>query len=205
MHSSFSTYLQLGFEHIADLNGYDHILFIVALCAIYRLSEWRKVAILVTAFTVGHSITLALAALDIIPLRPALIEFLIPVTIFLTALYNVLIHRSETALTEGTFDPRERLNYVFALFFGLIHGMGFSNFFRSLLLPGEEGQLVQQLLAFNIGVELGQLLIVAVILVISFIAFNLLKIKQREWNLFISGAAAGLSLVMALERLPALG
>lgn len=201
MQGIFSTYLQLGFEHIADLKGYDHILFIIALCAIYRLQEWRKVAILVTAFTIGHSITLALAALNIIPLRPALIEFLIPVTILLTALYNVIVHRHDTAATETTFDRRADWNYIFALFFGLIHGMGFSNFFRSLLLPGEEGQLVEQLLAFNIGVELGQLLIVSGILLTSFIAFNLLRIRQREWNLFVSGAAAGLALVMALERI----
>lgn len=201
MQSTFSTYLQLGFEHIADLNGYDHILFIVALCAIYQLREWRKVAILVTAFTIGHSVTLALAALDIIPLNPKLIEFLIPVTIFLTAIYNVVIHRQSTAVAEGTFDRRVNWNYGFALFFGLIHGMGFSNFFRSLLLPGEENELVYQLLAFNIGVELGQLAIVGVILAASFIAMNLLRVRQREWNLFISGAAAGLALVMALERL----
>ena len=201
MRGTFSTYFQLGFEHIADLSGYDHILFIIALCAIYHLREWRKVAILVTAFTIGHSVTLALAALDIIPLRPALIEFLIPVTIFLTAMYNVLAHRHDTARTESTFDRRVTWNYLFALFFGLIHGMGFSNYFRSLLLPGEEGELVKQLLAFNLGVEVGQLAIVGVILAASFIAFNVFKVKQREWNLFISGAAAGLALVMALERL----
>ena len=202
MQSTFSTYLQLGFDHISDLGAYDHILFIVALCAIYSLSEWKKVAILVTAFTIGHSATLALAALNIIPLRPALIEFLIPVTIFLTAIYNVIAHRGETAEVESTFDNRVGWNYLFALVFGLIHGMGFSNFFRSLLLPGEESELVVQLLAFNIGVELGQLVIVGVILLASFLAFNVFKVKQREWNLFISGAAAGISFLMALERIP---
>ncbi len=204
MRSTFGTYLQLGFEHISDLNGYDHILFIVALCAIYRLREWRKVAILVTAFTIGHSITLALAALDIIPIKPALIEFLIPVTILATALYNVIVHKMDTGTEENTstFNRKINLNYFFALIFGLIHGMGFSNFFKSMLLPGEEGELVKQLLAFNIGVEVGQLTIVIIILIISFIAFNLLKVKQREWNLFISGSAAGIALIMALERIP---
>ena len=88
------------------------------------------------------------------------------------------------------------------MIFGLIHGVGFSNFFKASLLPGEEESLLQQLLAFNIGVELGQLAIVAVILVVSFVAFNFLRIKQREWNLFISGAAAGIALIMALERFP---
>ncbi len=200
MRSAFGTYLQLGFEHIADLNGYDHILFIVALCAIYRLREWRKVALLVTAFTLGHSLTLALAALDVLRIPGAWIEFLIPVTILLTALYNVVFHSFDRP--EGTFDRRLNWNYAFALLFGLIHGMGFSNYFRSLLLPGEEGQLVFQLLAFNLGVELGQLAIVAVILAVSALAFGPARVRQREWNLFISGAAAGLSLVMALERAP---
>jgi hypothetical protein len=200
MQSEFQAFLQLGFEHIADLKGYDHILFIVALCAIYRLREWKKVAILVTAFTIGHSLTLALAALDIVRISPVWIEFLIPVTIFLTALYNVYFHRFDHR--EGTFERQVNVNYLFAMVFGLIHGMGFSNFFRSALLPGEEGSLVRQLLAFNIGVELGQLAIVGVILVASFIAFNVLHIKQREWNLFVSGAAAGVSMVMALERIP---
>ncbi len=202
MRSVFSTYLQLGFEHIADLNGYDHILFIVALCAIYRLSEWRKVALLVTAFTIGHSITLALAALDIIPINAAWIEFLIPVTIFLTALYNVLFHRFDSGLTEKTFARNLNFNYLFALVFGLIHGMGFSNFFRSLIMPGETGQLVTQLFAFNVGVELGQLAIVAVILLVSGLAFYVFRIPQRDWNLFISGGAAGIALIMALERIP---
>ncbi|MEO0338601.1 MAG: HupE/UreJ family protein [Bacteroidota bacterium] len=203
MQSTFSTYLQLGFDHISDLNGYDHILFIVALCAIYRLQEWKKVAILVTAFTIGHSITLALAAMDIIPINGALIEFLIPVTIFITAIYNVVVHRFDsTETTTSTFTRQLNWNYLFALVFGLIHGMGFSNFFKSLMMPGERSEFITQLLSFNIGVELGQLLIVAFILVASFVAISLLKVKQREWNLFISGAAAGISLIMALERVP---
>jgi len=200
MQSTFQTYLQLGFAHIADFAGYDHILFIVALCAIYRLTEWRKVAILVTAFTLGHSCTLALAALNWIPTNAKWIEFLIPITILVTAIYNVMVHRFDQP--EATFEKKLRLNYFFALIFGLIHGMGFSNFFRSLTMPGNGNQLLPQLFAFNAGVELGQLSIVAMILGSSFFALEVFKVKQREWNLFISGAAAGLALVMALERIP---
>ena len=185
MQSEFQTYLQLGFYHISDLKGYDHILFIVALCAIYQLKEWRKVAILVTAFTIGHSVTLALAALDIIHAPAKWIEFLIPITIFLTALYNVVYHKFDGI--EQTFERKFNVNYVFAMLFGLIHGLGFSNFLRSMIMPGEESRLVTQLLAFNIGVELGQLLIVAFILLSAFIALNPLRVKQREWNLFVSG------------------
>ena len=202
MQSMFQTYLQLGFEHIADIRAYDHILFIVALCAIYRLAEWRKVAILVTAFTIGHSLTLALAALDIIPTNVAWVEFLIPVTIFLTAIYNVVAHRFEREIEEGTFGRRVNLNYAFAAGFGLIHGMGFSNYLRAIMSGDQLNLVVQQLFAFNIGVEIGQLVIVGFVLFAAFLAFNIGKIRQREWNLFISGGAAANSLVMALERLP---
>ena len=184
MQSVFQTYLQLGFSHISDLEGYDHILFIVALCAIYQLREWKSVALLATAFTIGHSITLALAVLGVIPVNAAWIEFLIPVTI-------------------RVWDRTMKVNYGFAALFGLIHGMGFSNFLRSSLMPGQEDQLVTQLLAFNIGVELGQLAIVAVVLMLSAIALQLMRVRQREWNLFISGGAFGLALVMALERVGA--
>ncbi|HKK80541.1 MAG TPA: HupE/UreJ family protein [Phaeodactylibacter sp.] len=201
MVSTFQSYLQLGFHHIADLTAYDHILFIVALCAIYQLREWKRVVLLATAFTIGHSLTLALAVLGVIPVNTAWVEFLIPVTIMGTALYNVVVHKQEQQLS--TFGQRMRLNYLFALLFGLIHGMGFSNFLRSSLLPGQEDQLVRQLFAFNIGVELGQLLIVGVILLLSFLALNVLRIRQRSWNLFVSGGAFGIALIMALERVSA--
>lgn len=198
MQSLFSTYLGLGFDHILDLEGYDHMLFLVALCAIYRLQQWKQVAILVTAFTIGHSFTLALAALDIIRIPAAWVEFLIPITILLTALYNVISQPKH----QASATQKWHLNYLFALGFGLIHGMGFSNFLRSTLMPGEESNFIAQLLAFNIGVELGQLSIVVVILIIAFVAFNFLKVKAPEWNLFISGMTAGPALIMALERIP---
>ena len=196
--SSFSVYLQLGFEHISDLAGYDHILFIIALCAVYRLRQWKRVALLATAFTIGHSITLALAAIGILPVNTAWIEFLIPITIMATALYNV------TTYQVGNHEQSKwvSINYLFAAGFGLIHGMGFSNFLRSVLMPGEENQLVQQLLAFNIGVELGQLAIIAVVLALSYLALGPLNVQQKSWNVFVSGGAFSLSLIMALERIP---
>jgi len=139
--SEFQTYLQLGFEHILDLGGYDHILFIVALCAIYRVEQWKKILILVTAFTIGHSLTLALAALEVVKVNATVIEFLIPVTILLTALYHVF--------KTDYNNQKAVLNYSLALFFGLIHGLGFSNYFRALL--GKEESIVQPLFALILG------------------------------------------------------
>jgi hypothetical protein len=185
----FSTYLNLGFDHILDLNGYDHILFVVVLCAIYKVLEWRKVLILVTAFTIGHSITLALSALDLVTVNADLIEFLIPLTILITALYNVIGKRKQ--------GQRINTNYFMALFFGFIHGLGFSNYFKALL--GKEESIVAPLLAFNIGVELGQIIIVLFSMLAGYLFMNLLKVKQREWVLFISGAAAGISYILLMD------
>ena len=130
------------------------------------------------------SITLALAAFEVISFPSNIIEFLIPVTILITSLYNVL--STANLELEGTFDRKITTNYAFALFFGLIHGMGFSNFLRAMIMPGQEEELVPQLLAFNIGVELGQLLIVGCILALSFVVLSIFRAKQREWTLFVS-------------------
>lgn len=197
---TFRIYLQLGYEHIADLKGYDHILFIVALCAVYPLKSWRKVALLATAFTIGHSLTLALAVTDVIRISSKWVEFLIPLTILLTAFFNAAAREEEEQ--TGLWTRRSGAHYGLAALFGLIHGMGFSGFLRAMLLPGEENQLWLQLLAFNLGVEVGQLLIVLLVLFSSFVAIQVFKIRQRSWTLFISGAAAGLALVMMIERVP---
>lgn len=189
--SEFGMYFQLGWQHIADLEGYDHILFIAALCAVYLLRDWKSVLILVTAFTVGHSITLALSVLNFIRVPSALIEFLIPVTIVITAMANIFRKNKEAA------PGRMQLNYFLALFFGLVHGMGFSNYLKSLL--GTDG-LTVPLLAFNIGLEFGQLLIVAAILLIAGIVVNISGVKRRDWSLFLSSAIFGIALIMTVER-----
>lgn len=201
MNGIFYTYLTLGFEHIADLAGYDHILFLVALCAVYQWSSWKKVAIIVTAFTLGHSLTLALAALNILNIPANIIEFLIPVTIFITAVSNTHPAAMESSEKAGFSRPMI-FKYVIALFFGLIHGLGFSNFFRQLTMPDQENDLIPQLFSFNVGVELGQLIIVAFILSFSFLLHILFKMNTRSWNIFVSGAAAGIALILMLERIP---
>lgn len=189
----FGIYLELGFDHISDLNGYDHILFIVALCAAYSLSQWRHLLILVTAFTIGHCITLALASLRIVSVPELWIEVLIPVTIMITALQNLL--------AKNTTARSWRTLYILPLFFGLIHGLGFSNYFRSLFDPDDS--IVTPLLAFNIGVELGQIGIVAVFLLITFIVVRLFKINERYWRMSVNIIAIALSVWMIIERLAA--
>lgn len=172
----FNLYLKLGFEHLLDLAAYDHLLFVIALTVVYQLTEWKKLLVLVTAFTIGHSVTLALAALDVIQFPATIIEWLIPVTILLTAAYNLWILKK-----PPTDNSAIDLKYIAALFFGLIHGMGFSNFLKSALMPGEEHLLVWQLLAFNLGIEIGQLLIVGMVLLVNFIVLNILGFKKQYW------------------------
>ena len=195
----FKVYLELGFDHLVDINAYDHMLFLVALCAIYRLSEWRKVLILVTAFTIGHSLTLGLAVLDLLQIQQSLVETLIPITIILTCLYNIFSNEQAASQEQGLFSKKLNINYLFALFFGFIHGMGFSGFLKSMLMPGEENQLLGQLFAFNLGIELGQLLIVAFILVIAFIVLNLLKLSQKWWTRGISTIVALIAVQLLLS------
>jgi len=199
----FWLYFGLGRAHIADLNGYDHILFVVALCLPFLLKDWKKILILVTAFTIGHSITLALAAFDKLNVPSDLIEFLIPVTILITAWSNVSKKKTNALYTSqppGSSNKSINLSYVLALFFGLIHGLGFSNYLKSLL--GKSNSITGELLAFNLGLELGQLIIVFIFLLIAQLIVNILKTDRREWILFVAGGIFCVSLIMALERWP---
>jgi hypothetical protein len=198
--SDFFIYLGLGFDHITDPRGYDHILFVVALCTIYTLRQWRQVLILVTAFTIGHSITLALATLRLIEYSTDFIELLIPVTILITAITNFFYKEPRTRLmsANSTKEPTRPWRYGLALAFGLIHGMGFSNYLRSLL--GREASIVEPLLAFNIGLELGQLLIVSLVLGLSFVVVDLLRNSRLRWTLIVSGIVAGMALSLIINR-----
>lgn len=189
----FWLYFQLGWQHILDWQGYDHILFVAVLCVTYVISDWKKVLILVTAFTIGHSITLALSVLKFIHINAPLIEFLIPVTILITAATNILNKRPKR---KGA-----NFKYFLALFFGLIHGMGFSNYLKSLL--GKSTNVVAELLAFNLGLEFGQVIIVTGIMMLSFLLISIVKIKRWDWTFFISSAIFGISFIMAAERFSA--
>ena len=188
----FFMYLRLGFRHIIDWGGSDHILFILTLTLRYIWKDWKQLLILVTAFTIGHSITLALSTLDWLSIPSAIIELLIPVTIILTGLTNFRVKNFQ-------FDSKYPIIYFFALFFGLIHGMGFSYYLKSLL--GKEEAIIMHLLSFNIGLELGQLLVVAVILIISFIFVGLFKADRKRYVQMGSGLALLLALTMVIDRI----
>lgn len=192
--SIFELYLKLGFKHIADINSYDHILFIITLCGVYMINQWKQILILVTAFTIGHSITLALATLNILNVPTAWVEFLIPVTILITAFSN-FFHKSATI--QSRFH---NFKYFTALFFGLIHGLGFSSYLRSLL--GSEENIISPLFAFNLGLEAGQLLIVSLLMATAILLINILGTNKRDWTLIISGAGFGVALTLILDRFP---
>lgn len=190
--TEFELYFGLGKDHILDANGYDHILFVIVLCILYSIAEWKRVLVLVTAFTLGHSITLALATLEIIKVNSDLIEFLIPVTILITAVSNIF-------KGEVVSERSLQLNYVYAAFFGLIHGMGFSTYLRSIL--GRDENIITQLLAFNLGLELGQIIIVAFFLVIGFLLVDLFGVNRRDWKLVISSAVAGIAILLIKDKI----
>ncbi len=188
-------YLRLGFKHIIDLGGVDHILFVLALTLRYIWSDWKKILILVTAFTIGHSLTLGLSTLSSIDIPVNWIEFLIPVTILITAISNFWVQDFE-------FKQRYSAHYGMALFFGLIHGVGFSNYLKSLL--GKEDSLLGPLFSFNIGLEIGQILIVMVILALSYGILGILKIPRKMYMRYGSFITILLSLRMIIDRFASL-
>lgn len=187
----FFFYLQQGVNHITDLNGLDHMIFIMTLCAVFTFSQWRQILILVTAFTIGHTITLAISGLQIISINQKLVETLIPVTILLTSIFNI------TGKSNST--KRFQLNYLLALAFGLIHGMGFSNFFRAMMMGISNDSIMFPLFSFNLGIEIGQLLIVGSLLLALILFTATFNVKHRDWNLVVSGAGGGIALTMIVK------
>ena len=189
--NDFWLWFTTGFHHILDWNGYDHICYVTCLTVLFPLNEWKKLLVLITAFTIGHSLTLALSVLHIISLPQKLIECLIPITILITCVYN--IYSRNKKLKSLTF------NYSMALFFGFIHGMGFSYLLKSLL--GREGTIVGPLFSFNIGLEAGQLIIVSCVLFISLILESLLRVAKKDYIFFVSSAVFGIALLLLIERI----
>jgi len=190
--SDFNLWFFTGLEHIADWQGYDHILFLAALCSIYSFKQYKTVLILISSFTIGHSLTLALSTLSIIHFSSKWIELLIPITIIITATNNLLRSNS---LSKNNFQ----FSYTLALFFGFIHGMGFSILLKSLL--GKSESVISALFAFNLGLEAGQILIIAVILTCFVLLDMIIPVKEKIKKITISLTIIGIALLLTLERL----
>ena len=188
----FMLYFKMGLYHVLDFSAYDHILFLIVLAVVFNFKQWKKVLWLVTLFTIGHSITLALSAFEITKIKVAVIEFLIPLTIFITGLVNIIT-------INKTAKGNENINLLFALFFGLIHGLGFSNYFK--MMVGREEDKLFPLIEFALGIEAAQIIIVLGILSIGTLILSLKKIKREYWILISSSIVILISIKMMFERI----
>jgi hypothetical protein len=190
--NDFVFYFKIGWEHIINKSALDHIFFIAALAAIYMLKDWRQVLILVTAFTIGHAITLVFSAKNVINVDSAVVEFLIPCTIVFTAISNLFLK---------TFTPKSiRINYFLALFFGLIHGLAFAQTLKWIL--AEDQSFMVAWLSFSVGLELGQILVVLLILLLAQVFVGFLKLNRRYWTMIVSIVVFIMALQMAIVRWP---
>lgn len=187
----FTLWLSTGMQHILDWKGYDHIAYVIALTACFSYNEWKKLLILITAFTIGHSFTLAMSTLNIFTVKQSLIEVLIPVTILVTCITNLSM--------RNKINKSILANYITALCFGFIHGMGFSYLLKSML--GHQTNIVLPLLGFNLGLEIGQLIVVVFILIISLTLSRFLRLSSKHWIIIVSSLVGILSCYLIIQRL----
>lgn len=192
MNTAFTAYLLLGFDHLAGKEGLDHILFILSLCAVYRANHWLRLIKIVTAFTIGHSITLILAGLGLFIINPDIIEWIIPVTIIFSATSNLIVGISKNLKYEAG-------RYMIALFFGTIHGLAFSSFFNNIYT--EANSLIIVLLGFNIGLEFAQILIVVITIAFIEIQIKIFRVAQNDINLILSVSAIAMSILIMIQKL----
>lgn len=190
--SDFKYYFNLGWHHILSWDALDHLYFIAALSVVYQFKHWRQVLVLVTAFTVGHAITLFLGGMDIVRLDDQLVEFAIPCTILISSLVN-LRKQSQAQSTN-------KLQYMLALFFGLVHGLGYANTIRFLI--AKDQSVVWSLFAFNVGLEFGQIFVVLLVLILGVLAVFSKIFSNREWVIAFSSLIVGLALKLTIERYP---
>lgn len=190
--TDFWLYFKLGLHHVLDWQAYDHILFLIVLVAAYNFSNWKRIFILVSLFTVGHTLSLFLASYNVISVSTKWIEFLIPITILVTALYNIF--------NSGKKKHKNKLAlfYLITVFFGLIHGFGFASYFKII----NEERAIIPLLEFALGIELAQIIVVLIVLIITFVFQDILRIKFKNWVLVISSIVIGLVIPMLQQNWP---
>jgi hypothetical protein len=185
----FKTWFEIGFDHILNYQALDHILFVFALTIMYEIKMIKKIIILITAFTIGHTITLVLSTLNMISFDQKIIEFSIPITIAITSINNIINRNKNLNIISN-------VNYFIALFFGLIHGLGFSNYLKALLIGDS---ILLELFAFNVGVEVGQIIIVLLFLLMTYFISKIFFSKKGEWILFVSSLILGISLTLIIN------
>jgi hypothetical protein len=191
--SQFWLYFKLGLDHVLDIHAYDHVMFLIALMVPYAFKDWKRVFLLVSLFTLGHTLSLILSVFGTVFIAPKYVEFLIPITILITAIFHLF--------TAGKSSKKESISFVavVTLFFGIIHGLGFSNYFNSIL-PGSAADKLLPLLEFALGIEASQIIVVFVVLVISYIAQTFFRFSKRDWALVLSAFIIGLVLPMLIEN-----
>ncbi|PJB12606.1 MAG: HupE / UreJ protein [Flavobacteriales bacterium CG_4_9_14_3_um_filter_40_17] len=187
----FIFYAKLGLFHVLDIHAYDHILFLVVMTVPYVFKDWKRILTLVSIFTVGHTLSLILSVYGVVRINANLVEFLIPITILISALYNLF--------TAGKISKGERVGVLFfaALFFGLIHGLGFASHFKAIV--GSGGKLLP-LLEFAVGIEGAQLIIVLVVLILSFLIQTVFRFSKRDWVLVTSSMVIGIVILMLRDH-----
>ncbi|PKV48045.1 HupE/UreJ protein [Aquimarina sp. MAR_2010_214] len=188
--NNLSSFFINGWNHIVDINAYDHLLFVMTLCAAFRLTQWKQILVIITAFTIGHSGTLILSALDIIPANSEIIDMLIPFTIMITAVANIINYDKHSKFSDT------KIKYGIALAFGLIHGLAFASNFKFMLFGDN---IIMPLFAFNIGIEVGQLFIVLLFMIFLWFYTKLIKGEHFKWNLFVSGAGFGIAATILIN------
>lgn len=191
--TDFWIYFKIGLSHVLDINGYDHVLFLIALTVPYAFKDWKRILLLVTLFTIGHTFALLLSVFNIVAVKASLVEFLIPITILITAFFNLF--------TAGKSSKQESITFVGAItvFFGVIHGLGFSNYFKSIL-PGNPSEKVVPLLEFALGIEAAQILVVVAVLILSFIIQTLFRFNKRDFTLVMSAFVIGVVVPLIIHN-----
>ena len=185
----FWFYTNYGVNHVLDINGYDHVLFLIVLAIPYLFKDWKRVLLLVSVFTIGHTFSLLLAAYNVVSIEADLVEFLIPVTIFIVAMYNVF--------KAGKKSRKIAVLFISTLFFGLIHGLGFAREFTMLI--GKAEQKIIPLLEFALGIEIAQVIVVFLVLFIGFLLQTVFRISKRDWIMVISAIVVGLVIPMLIN------
>ncbi len=191
--SEFLVYFNVGLKHVLDSNAYDHVLFLMALVTPYAFKDWKNVLVLVSLFTIGHTLALLLSVFGVVQIKVSLVEFLIPITILATALYHLFTAGKSSKSNNGiTFVA------IITLFFGIIHGLGFSNYFKTIL-SGNASDKLLPLLDFAVGIEAAQMIVVLVVLIISYIVQLFFRFSKRDWALVTSAFIIGVVLPMLIE------